>query len=485
MNRLWPLVHVIRLRLQTETAVSVTAGAADGSDDLRLALAPNGLPCLPATGLAGVLQAQVRSRRPDLVDGIFGWVQGQQGAESRLQIESGVMHDSRDRPVQSWPSAGLNDTLVAPWLLQPPPIRRRNAGGHRGATLKGAHFDRPFVPAGTRFTLDIRLWGHDATRLDEEEALLVSLFHGAGLRIGGATRSGMGRVSALDFLQRRFDLRLRPDLADYVKWMHESNTSVLRHGSTISQAPAAPHWGACTLDAVSDGPFRVGGGSHSLAGTQGDVPDDLPFVEQRVRWKPQAAGLCGSLDWVVVVPFSAIKGALSHRVAFHDHRLRDNWATAERAAPADIRSTSPAVLAWFGQAGGRDSGHAGALFGDDCIIPGEVAVKHLGRAHRHQSDRFTASPMPHLLFNAENLYKVPLKWRIDVDFAHAKNHGADDKALQALDLALEDLAQGRLAIGADDAIGLGVLKPGAHMAKQCWQLPLPEHASVAIEEHHP
>lgn len=274
-------------------------------------------------------------------------------------------------------------------------------------------------------------------------------------------------------------------MAGYVKWMHEGNTRLLSPGSATAQAPAAPHWGACTLDAVSDGPFRVGGGSHSLAGTTGDVPDDMPYVEQRVGWTPQASGMHGSLEWCVVVPFSAVKGTLSHRVAFHDHRLRCNWATAERAAPADIRSTSPAVLAWFGRAGGRDGGHAGALFGDDCIIPSKIAVAHLGRAHRHQSDRFTASPMPHLLFNAENLYKVPLKWRIDVDFAHARRHGADDKALQALDLALDDLAQGRLAIGADDAIGLGVLKPGANMARQCWQLPPPDEAVAATEEPRP
>ena len=38
MNKHWHLVHVMRLNLQTHAAVSVIAGANDGSDDLRLAL---------------------------------------------------------------------------------------------------------------------------------------------------------------------------------------------------------------------------------------------------------------------------------------------------------------------------------------------------------------------------------------------------------------------------------------------------------------
>ena len=84
-------------------------------------------------------------------------------------------------------------------------------------------------------------------------------------------------------------------------------------------------------------------------------------------------------------------------------------------------------------------------------------------------------------FNAESLYDVPLSWRFEVDFAHARAYGADERALRALDLALDDLAKGRLAIGADDAIGLGVLRPDARIHKtDAWRLP-PAAAPAAPE----
>lgn len=474
MNRHWPLVQVLRLCLETQNAVSISAGAHDGSDDLRLALAPNGLPCLPASGLAGALRSELRARRPEVVDELFGWVRGQQGAASRLQIDAGVMHDSHDLPVRGWPMPGAADPLLDPWLQQPPPLRRRNAGGHRGATLIGAHFDRPFVPAGTRFSVDLRLWGHDAAQWQAQADLLGAVLLHAGLRLGGATRSGMGRVQALTgpaWRQRGFDLRQRRDLQDYLAWMREGDPRQLHSPAAPATAPPAAHWGECTLQAVSDGPIRVGGGSHSLKRGADEAPDDMPQVEQRAHWAPQAGGQRGRLQWCVVIPFSAVKGALAHRVAFHDLRLRNAWATAQTAAPADVRAASPAVLAWFGRAAGRGDGHAGALRGDDLAIPAEQAAQHLGRAHRHQSDRFTAAPMPHLLFQAESLYHLPLQWRIEVDFARAQAHGADATALQALDLALDDLAQGRLGLGADQAIGLGFLQPGARLHKHGWQLP--------------
>lgn len=484
MNKHWHLVHVMRLNLQTHAAVSVTAGANDGSDDLRLALAPNGLPCLPASGIAGVLRARVRETRPDLEQGLFGWAKGQQGAESRLQVDPGLMHDAMDRPVRGWPDPTTDDMLVTPWLLQPPPIRRRNAGGHRGAALQGAHFDRPFVPAGTRFTVDMRLWGDDEKRLLAEASLLLSLCHGTGLRIGGATRSGMGRVHVVEGTgarHQRFDLRRPADLASYCQWMATDQLAQLRRQPALTVAPTATDKGVCTLAGTTDGALRVGGGSHSLSSGVDKVPDDLPYVEERIVWNWQGDRDRGSRTWAVVVPFSAVKGALSHRVAFHDHRLAGRWSSDSQAQRADQRALSPAVRAWFGEASGPAGGHAGAVFGDDCVIPVDKVSPYLGRAHRHQSDRFLASPMPQLLFNAESLYDVPLSWRFEVDFAHARAYGADERALRALDLALDDLAKGRLAIGADDAIGLGVLRPDARIHKtDAWRLP-PAAAPAAPE----
>ena len=58
----------------------------------------------------------------------------------------------------------------------------------------------------------------------------------------------------------------------------------------------------------------------------------------------------------------------------------------------------------------------------------------------------------------QNLYNVPLSFDIEIDLAAARKRGADEVAVQALRLAIEDLAHGRLAIGADAASGLGYLK---------------------------
>lgn len=471
--RMHPIAIVWRLVLEAATPLSIATGRGDGERDTVLAHDANGLPFIPGSSMAGAMRALVRAAAPDLEETMFGRLapsDAEWGTMSRVEVSHAHLHDSQDRPV-----TGLRECIDDP-LLAALPIRRNGQRqrvriDHRGTADIGGLFDRSVLPAGHRFSVEWVLWssGEEASQV----RLLDALLSGGWLRVGGLTRSGMGLLRCVRGRTGRFDLR---DPAELAAWsalptdLAEPCEAALPGIWSPADAPAAGGLRRLQLALRPEGGFRFGGGTRSLLPDSQAHPNaDLPVSEQRVVWD----GGRGRLDERphALVPATGVKGALAHRVAFHAHRLAGEWADAARLGTYDKSLHCPTVRRLFGAAGdGRSDvgARAGVLgFADHWLATersvegpsGARRVQPQVRMHNHL-DRFTGSVRDGLLFATEELHAVPgdgplLTLEITLDEHRFRVGGGTDVDLLALRLAVEDLCEGRLALGADAAGGIG------------------------------
>jgi CRISPR/Cas system CMR subunit Cmr4 (Cas7 group RAMP superfamily) len=164
------------------------------------------------------------------------------------------------------------------------------------------------------------------------------------------------------------------------------------------------------------------------------------------------------------VPASGIKGALTHRLAYHYNRRAGRFADQVSGPDDEIFETekNPAVRALFGYAKDRpdtsgndgkaaDTGRAGAVLIDDVALP--VNPEDLARLAHNSIDRFTGGVRDGVLFTEEVIFggTFPLHIRI----RKSAWEGADAHTRQAFRDAIHDLSAGRLTLGAAGAKGHG------------------------------
>ena len=463
MNIRSPHVRIARIVLEAVSPLSVASGRASLRFDTAVVRDANDLPTIPGSSLAGVLRhLYTEAHGEAAARALFGYAHQQgenerEDAPSRLSVSWGAVLDSEGRAVE-----GLllgkeaqrldKDPLLALLRREAPVARRRVRINHRGAADAEARglFDRVGVPRGTRFAFELLLQSDDPAALDEEWARLRALFAHPALRLGGATRAGMGEVRCVRWHEAAFHFtgdegkehwrrfRKLGRRLDEVEGMQPQD---------LHAATRAAGWKRIVLKLAPEAGFRVGGlGGGPLGNYGDDAPDATPHHEPVVVWKNGRA----EVRWKQpVVPASALKGVIAHRVAFHANRLAGRWGQ-----DAPVGEDCPEVAALFGKAAGAPDAHAGRLFFTDIWL-GEDIKPHL---ITHASvDRFTGGVREGLLFREEVLWGGKLVGHIWLHEAALADE-VGERARKALALALDDLVQGRLAIGADAAAGHGFVR---------------------------
>ena len=155
-----------------------------------------------------------------------------------------------------------------------------------------------------------------------------------------------------------------------------------------------------------------------------------------------------------MLPATALKGVLAHRVAFHDNVLRARFAGEGGEAPR-WGADSDAVRELFGtcvdDAKGQESGRGepGRLRLSDVVLPAGLpsdVVQHNG------IDRFTGGTLPGILFS-ERVLRRGTRLQVQVEVERAQ--GVSSASKQALRRALRDLERGRLQLGHGHGRGNG------------------------------
>lgn len=465
-------LHLARIVLEADAALSIGARTGGERDDVILIEDAMGLPTIPASSLTGALRSLATERYGDeFVKSVFGYLGPKGGQRSRLTVSWGICHGEDDAPLECVPEERdgprRRTALVRRLMdLSAAPIKRdRVSLDHRATARPRGKFDRSLVPKGVRFTVELRLWG--AAGSDGEWQCLLGLLAGEGVRVGGATRAGLGRLSVERARGKSFNLADVRDAAEFRSLpVRCDNADTLPALAIKHVDDGSAHAVMCTIKLRPQGFLRVG---------QGDAPflrdecsgNEASLLTQKsetiVTWRNGRGQVERSGP---LIPASSLKGALSDRIAFHAHRHAGRFvenatpmgwldtgpsgSDAESLARYDKNLDVPEVQELFGTIGGREGARAGRLILEDVwlSVPGE---KNAARVTHNVIDRFTGGVREHLLFTEEVLFQPEIEFRLLVRQPQAIGSGAR----HALRDAIDDLVTGLLPLGAASTRGNG------------------------------
>ncbi|MCC6271183.1 MAG: hypothetical protein IT190_07890, partial [Microbacteriaceae bacterium] len=268
--------HVARITVELASPLAVGSGAWDELMDSPFALDASGLPTILGTSLAGALRSRwQRATTEQDTKRLFGFQERvrdgeEDGAASEVCISFAAIHDSLGRPAACRldPEAIESDPVLrfARLGLVRPHVRI----DHRGAAdaLGRGLFDRSQVAVGHRFSFELSIQGSEVRDTDLLE--LLATLESASFRLGGRSRSGLGRFEIKEILLRRFDLRDHDDYDDYCRLPVDLNeevpAGVLRPvpiEEVRAQATAKSMGATCVLQVTPRGFWLIGGGRAS------------------------------------------------------------------------------------------------------------------------------------------------------------------------------------------------------------------------------
>ncbi|MBF0422019.1 MAG: hypothetical protein HQL73_03410 [Magnetococcales bacterium] len=472
-------LSLARVCLQNRSGLSIASGLSEGSFDVLLVRDANGLPTLPGTAVAGVLRhLYQKAFSVNEAEALFGTQSGEHESTSRIQFSWGAVHDSSNNPVEGLllgeDAKKLEQDPVLRLLCEAQPVLRDHVRiNHRGTADGSGKFDRGTLPPGCRFTLEVALW----SERDDDPCWkqVLALFFSPLFRLGGAVRRGLGALDVVSIHEIHFNLKdpkqfkqfhgLHRAMGSKDGWHRLKKDPLLRESRTPEVSGSVPPESAVqylslkmTLKPMDF--WRFGQGEESLdQASEKRIADQLPLGIPKITWTED--GLAQMMEQTILIPASAIKGALVHRFVFHLLRFEGRFLEdLENPEKYDPRSHK-AVQALFGFAqDGSDhesSGAAGRLLMDDLArdLPPQTPGQWLGRLTHNSQDRFTAGVRDGALFTEEMLFD--LSWPLTIYIIDPYCAALQDPNLKkALAEVLEDLAQGRLALGAGETKGHGI-----------------------------
>ncbi len=456
------IFYIARLVLETCTPLSIASGRTDGIADNLIVRDANGLPAIPGSSLAGVLRHSYQRFYDEVhTNQLFG--SGKQniddeepntedektGNPSFVHVSWGCLHDQNDKPVE-----GLLDPNNPCWdddkiikdALQATPIRRDHVKlNHRGVTdaKKQGKFERTSLTTGHRFSVELSLWSNDENDLRWQN--LLDLLQGPDFRLGGGTRRGLGKLKIVRCHTGKFNLKTEQQFKKFSEL-----TQSLAETRHLNEFKPSEPISQISLNLTPLEGYRFGGGVEPLL--KNSEAKLLAVTESCVKWEKEPGILTQKR---VVIPASAVKGALSHRVAYYYNALQQVFAEQySEQVEEHVGEKNEAVRALFGYIEENpdktkpDIAQIGSLIFDDVYQQASQVVEYM----HNGVDRFTGGVREGVLFSEEvitNTQSFPLNITI------ANEEGIKPEIWKALRLALNDIAEGRLALGAGGGRGHG------------------------------
>jgi CRISPR/Cas system CSM-associated protein Csm3 (group 7 of RAMP superfamily) len=336
------------------------------------------------------------------------------------------------------------------------PIRQHVKINEKGAAEKHGKFDEEVVYKGTRFCFEIELLSEKSKESEENKNFQSVLDELASdtIRIGSGTRKGFGEIEIVECKTKTLDLSKPDELNMYIEKTSSLNDIFWNNDSTFGDNDFndiskhnAEGWTTYELRLTPDDFFIFSSGF-------GDEDADItPVYETYFDWtygKPETK------TNAVLIPGSSIKGAISHRVAFHFNKL-NNFYAGNPDAKAGIENV--AVQALFGYTrkvkdeNGKEKEklqRGNVLISDVIQIRNNEQEKILNHV---AIDRFTGGAIDGALFSENVVYGK--------DETYSLNFKVNDNALeeenvkQSFEQSLFDIAEGMLPLGGGTNRGHG------------------------------
>lgn len=430
------LAHVI---IEAKTPLKVGGGKNDLFLDAPVQRDWNGLPMILGTSVAGILRRAFEDYKgEDDVNEIFGTKDERDPNKqkgSRLIISNALLLVDKNNKVCEELLLEKSEFLR---LFDNLPIRDHVAIGANGTAKDAGKFDEEVVFKGTRFKFSLELDGSK-----EEFERILNLLSDPALRLGGGSSKGFGSLGILEikwgeFEPDRYSSSLNFSSDEFVKFMPNSAAD----GNLASKK-----FIRYELKISPDDFFMFGSGFGD------NEADHTPVIESIISYKT------GKLsEQKILIPASSVKGALSHRTAFHFNKINKQFVEK-----AKVGSENEAVREIFGYEKNKNGkGSKGKILISDCFLDYDEAKDT--KVFEHVSiDRFTGGAIDSALFQEKAAAKRD-KFTIEI----LLKKGACDDAKKAFERALKDVVYGRLPLGGATTKGYGFFKGEAVKYGEGW-----------------
>jgi len=439
------LAHVI---IEAKTPLKVGGGKNDLFLDAPVQRDWNGLPMILGTSVAGILR---RTFEDNIDKGAANEIFGTRREEgnkseskkeskdenlnlvgSRLIVSNALLVDEKGKVCEEL----LLEKSRFLRYFDILPIRDHVAIGANGTAKDAGKFDEEVVFKGTRFKFSLELDGSK-----EEFERILNLLSDPALRLGGGSSKGFGSLGILEikwgeFEPDRYSSSLNFSSDEFVKFMPNSAAD----GNLASKK-----FIRYELKISPDDFFMFGSGFGD------NEADHTPVIESIISYKT------GKLsEQKILIPASSVKGALSHRTAFHFNKINKQFVEK-----AKVGSENEAVKEIFGYEKNKNNkGAKGKILISDCFLDYDEAKDT--KVFEHVSiDRFTGGAIDSALFQEKAVAKRDefiIEILLKNDVCGDKENEAFDNALGAFEAALDDVVQGRLSLGGATTKGYGFFK---------------------------
>lgn len=307
--------YTAQLCVEAETPLKVGNGEEGLLIDSLVARDAAGLPYIPGTSLTGVLRhslADAEGFEPEIINSIFGSSDKANITGSRLIISSAHIVDYTLGEVCDGGTAPTAAFLSA---MKELPTRDHVAINDRGVAKDTGKFEDEVLYAGSRFVFSLELQGREDDRGNWER--ILDMINTPLFRIGGGTRKGFGKLKLISIEEKVFNLENEAERTSYL-----DTDSRLRVPKTA--ANTKPTISAQLTNyrlEIQPRDFFFFGGSEF------DDDVDARFkTERRITWNGDEGGL---QEEYVLIPATSVKGAISHRTAYHYNKMSGNFTNAD------------------------------------------------------------------------------------------------------------------------------------------------------------
>ncbi len=425
---------IARFIVEADTPLFVGSGASSLLKDALVQKDVNGFPMIPGTSLAGVLRHAFGNN----ADQLFGMSNSNKNGEaSKIKVSDAYMF-LENHLVSEGVLENINSELIE--RFNHLPARQHVRITEKGTAEKNGLFDNEVVYKGTRFVFELEVRGTNEEL--ENWSKVLDLVQAPTFRIGSGTRNGYGSLKVIEKFSQVFDLSSLNDFESYLQF-NPSLNAPLPFEKVNSQASNETTYTKYSLNLTPDSFFIFSEGFGDDEADNKPLEEEVVlYVENKIQFKKQT-----------VIPASSIKGAISHRVAFHYNKLLKAFANGQGENTPTLGSENKAVVSLFGKAGKDQDPVAGKVFLNDFYYQ-DTEINN-GKIFNHVAiDRFTGGAMNGALFSEKVSNLLDANFQFDI---FVKSDALSDVHVKtAFENTLIDISKGLLPLGGMTTKGHGI-----------------------------
>jgi len=452
--------YIARVVLEAETPLFVGSGESSLLKDALVQRDNHGFPMIQGTSLAGVLRHpfldgfnetlkdEKKSEEQKNWESFFGY-QGnkKEGAGSQLKVSSAYLVLQNGKIAEALNIDKEQKAFVN--TFENLPVRQHVRITDKGVAKEHGLFDNEVVYKGTRFLFELELKGDKDDSKKWEK--LISELQNQKFRIGQGTRNGYGRLSVNSIKAKEFNLDNKEDFDAYLDFdpsLNAENKSLI----SLDKKEINLDYIYYKLELNPDDFFIFS------AGYGDDEVDNIPITEQIITYDNKDSIEKLKEKGQTLIPATSIKGALSHRTAFHYNKKKEYFAEkyADKKFLEYIEANNNAVYELFGAEEGHENrdGQRGRVIINDIFL--SSAIVSNDKIFNHVAiDRFTGGAMDGALFSEKVSYFDDKNKTFNLNI-YVEQADYKEDVIEAFEGALKDICKGLLPLGGMTTKGHGM-----------------------------